>query len=62
LYSSHSIIRTIKSRRITWADHVANMREQEMHVKFWLENFMGRDPSGVLSIDGKMILKWFKRM
>jgi hypothetical protein len=29
LYSSPSIIRTIKSRRMRWAGHVARMKEEE---------------------------------
>jgi hypothetical protein len=30
----------------------------EMHTKFWLENFKGRDHSEDLSVDGKIILDW----
>jgi hypothetical protein len=42
LYSSPSIIRTIKSRRIRWADHVARMRRKGMHIRWW-ENQKERD-------------------
>jgi hypothetical protein len=35
LYSSPSIIRMIKSRRIRWAGHVARMRRSGMHVGYW---------------------------
>jgi hypothetical protein len=35
LYSSPNIIRTIKSRRMRWAGHVARMGEREMHIGYW---------------------------
>jgi len=31
LYSSPSIVRVIKSRKITWASHVARMRERSVY-------------------------------
>jgi hypothetical protein len=34
LYSSPSIIRMIKSRRMRWAGHEASMVAKGMHVKF----------------------------
>jgi hypothetical protein len=34
LYSSPSIIRMIKSRRMRWAGHVARMEIRGMHVQF----------------------------
>jgi hypothetical protein len=34
LYSSPSIIRMIKSRRIRWVGHVARMGRREMHVEY----------------------------
>jgi hypothetical protein len=37
LYSSPSIIRMIKSRRIIWAGHVARMR-RGMHIGYWWES------------------------
>jgi hypothetical protein len=33
LYSSSSIIRIIKSRRIRWAGHVARMRRRGRHIR-----------------------------
>ncbi|KAJ4450879.1 hypothetical protein ANN_02311 [Periplaneta americana] len=33
LYSSNDIIRNIKSRRLTWAGHVARMANPEMHIE-----------------------------
>jgi hypothetical protein len=38
LYSSPSIIRIIKSRRIRWAGHVARMGRRERHIGYWWEN------------------------
>jgi hypothetical protein len=34
LYSSPSIIRMIKSRRMMWARHVARMRRRGMHIGY----------------------------
>jgi hypothetical protein len=38
LYSSRSIIRIIKSRRMRWAGHVARMGRRGMHVGYWWES------------------------
>jgi hypothetical protein len=35
LYSSSSIIRMIKSRRIRWAGHVAQTKRRGMHIRYW---------------------------
>jgi hypothetical protein len=35
LYSSLSIIRVNKPRRLRWAGHVANMETGEMYSEFW---------------------------
>jgi hypothetical protein len=43
LYSSPNIIRMIKSRRMRWAGHVAQMGQRVMHVGFWLESQKERD-------------------
>jgi hypothetical protein len=37
LYSSPSIIRMIKSRRMRWRGHVARMRRRGMHIGYWWE-------------------------
>jgi hypothetical protein len=42
LYSSPSIIRMIKSRRIRWAGHVASIR-RGMRIRSWWESQMERD-------------------
>jgi hypothetical protein len=38
LYSSPSIIRMIKSRRMSWAGHVARMGRRGIHIGYWWEN------------------------
>jgi hypothetical protein len=43
LYSSPSIIIIIKSRRMRWAEHVAQMGRRGMHVGFWWESQKEKD-------------------
>jgi hypothetical protein len=43
LYSSPSIIRIIKSRRMRWAAHVARMGRRGMLIGYWYENQEERD-------------------
>jgi hypothetical protein len=43
LYSSPTIIRVIKSRRMRWAGHVAYMGRSGMHMGFWWECQKKRD-------------------
>jgi hypothetical protein len=43
LYSSPSIIRTVKSRRMRWAGHVARMGQRGMHIEIWWESQKERD-------------------
>jgi hypothetical protein len=38
LYSSMSIVRVIKSRRLIWVGHMAHMGEGEVFTRFWLGN------------------------
>jgi hypothetical protein len=38
LYSSHNIIRMIKSRRMRWAGHVGRMGRRVMHIGYWWES------------------------
>jgi hypothetical protein len=47
LYSSPSIIRIIKSRRMRWAGHVARMRDKKKNVyKLLVEKPEGKRPIG----------------
>jgi hypothetical protein len=43
LYFSPSIIRMIKSRRMSWTGHVAGRERREMHVVYWWEYQKERD-------------------
>jgi hypothetical protein len=43
LYSSPSIIRIIKSRRMRWAGHVARMGRRGLHIGFWWESWKERE-------------------
>jgi hypothetical protein len=46
LYSSPSIIRQIKSRRMWWAEHVARMREKRNVYKVLMGKPEGKRPLG----------------
>jgi hypothetical protein len=43
LYSSPSIIRMIKSRRMRWAEHVDRMGRRRLHIGYWWESQRRRD-------------------
>jgi hypothetical protein len=43
LYSSPSLIRIIKSRRMRWASHVARMGEKRNAYRYWWESQRERD-------------------
>jgi hypothetical protein len=57
LYSSPSIIRMMKSRRMRWAGHVARMERKGMHIGYWWESQKERDEEENQGICGWMILK-----
>jgi hypothetical protein len=54
LYSSSDIIRKIKSRRITWAGHVACMRDERKCTRFWGESPKERRHSKDQGVGGSM--------
>jgi hypothetical protein len=43
LYSSPSIIRIIKPRRMRWEGHVARMGRRATHIDYWWESQRERD-------------------
>jgi hypothetical protein len=43
LYSSPSIVRIIKSRRMRWAGHVAQMGKRGTRIVYWWESQRERD-------------------
>ena len=55
LYSSPSIMRVIKPRRMTWAGHV--WRKGEVCTRFWWGNLKERDHWGDQDVDGRIILR-----
>jgi hypothetical protein len=57
LYSSPSIVRVIKLRRMRCAGNVAHMC-----TRFWWENLRERDRLGDQDVHGRIILRWiFKK-
>jgi hypothetical protein len=58
LYCSPSIARVIKSRRMRWAGHVAQMGRGEACTGFWWRNQTERNRWGDPDIDGRIILRW----
>jgi hypothetical protein len=46
LYSSPSIIRMMKSRRMRWAGHVARMGEKRNAYRLWVGKPEGKRPLG----------------
>jgi hypothetical protein len=58
LYSSPSIIRMMKPRRMRWAVLVARMGRKEMHIGYWWESQMERDHWGNQNVSEWTILKW----
>ena len=61
LYSSPSIIRVIKSRRMRWAGHVARMGGGEVYTGFWWENLRERNHLRDPGVDGRIMLRWIFR-
>jgi hypothetical protein len=59
LYSSPSIIRMIKSRRIRLAGHVARMGRREVHIRYWWESQKERDHWEDQDVGGWTILNGF---
>jgi hypothetical protein len=58
VYSSPSIIRIIKSRRMRCARHVARMGRRGMHIGYWWEIQKERDQWEDQDVGGWIILKW----
>jgi hypothetical protein len=58
LYSSPSIIRMIKTRRMRWAGHVARMKEKRNAYRILVGKPEGKRPLGSPRRRGWTILKW----
>jgi hypothetical protein len=61
LYSSTSIIRVIKSRRMRWARHVARMGRIQVHIGLWWGYLRDRGNLEDPGVDGTIILRWIFR-
>jgi hypothetical protein len=53
LYSSPTIVRVIKSRRMRWAGYVALMGREEAYTGLWWGNLRERDRLGDPGLDGR---------
>jgi hypothetical protein len=58
LYSSPSVIRVMKSRRMKWAEHVARMGRRGMHTGYWWESQKERDHKEDQDVSSWIILQW----
>jgi hypothetical protein len=58
LYSSPSIIRMLKSRRVRWAGHVARMGRSGMHIEYLWESQKERNHWEDQNVGWWAILKW----
>jgi hypothetical protein len=61
LYSSHSIVRVIKSRRMRQVEHVARTWERRVVYRVLVGNLKERDHLGDPGVDGRIILRWIFR-
>jgi hypothetical protein len=58
LYSSPSIIRMTKSRRMRWAGYVARIGRRGMYRGYWWESQKERNHYEIQDMGGWIILKW----
>jgi hypothetical protein len=58
LYSSPNVIRMIKSRRMTWARHVARMRVEEECVLDFGGIVRRKETTRKTYVGGRIILRW----
>ena len=56
-YSSHSIVRVIKSRRMRLTGHAARMGKGQAYTGFWWRNLREREHLGDPGVDGRIILR-----
>jgi len=61
LYSAPNIFRVIKSRRMSWAGHVARMGERRGVYRVLVEKPEGKEHLGDTGVDGRIIIRWIFR-
>jgi hypothetical protein len=61
LYSSPTIVRVIKSRRMRWMGHIVRMGESRGVYKVLVWKPEGRRPLGRPGCNGRIILRWIFR-
>jgi hypothetical protein len=61
MYSSHSIVRVIKLRRMRWAGQIARMGEERGVIGLLWGNLRERDHWRDSGIGGRIILGWIFR-
>jgi hypothetical protein len=53
-----NIVRSVNSRRIRWAEHVARMGRGEVRTAYWRGKLKNRSHLEDLELNGRVILKW----
>jgi hypothetical protein len=62
VYALPNIIRVIKSRRVSWAEHVARAEEKRVGCRILVRKSEGKRPFEDLDVDRRIILIWsFKK-
>jgi hypothetical protein len=57
MYPSPNIVRVIKSRKMTWAGHIARMGRGEACTGFWWRNLREKDHWEDPGVDWRIILR-----
>jgi len=57
LYSSPTVVRVIKSRRMRWVGHVERMGERRGAYNVLMRRLQGKRPTGKPRVNGRRILK-----
>jgi hypothetical protein len=61
-YCSPNIIRMVKSRRMRWVGHVAQMGDRSGAYRVLVGDLRDRDHLEDLGIDGRIISKWMLKV
>jgi hypothetical protein len=58
LYSSPTIVRVIKSRKMRWAEHIPRLGEGRVVYMVLVGSPEGKRPLGDPGVDGMIVLRW----